>query len=301
MAELPETTFVSRGSNADSGASVPDSRGSCADPGGAKDESRESRADSQADLKSAPRKVDRASMKLLPPGRSDLIAYARSHIEAWSADPGAVGLTSGQVAELQAQCDAAAAAFADAGAARSAAKGATLISNTMLGTLRTLMGVALAGIKVFASEQGGTGGPVAEGDVYAAAQIDVPLKPSVLPAPGQVRNVRVQVDSQGRPTIEWKPPHPRDARERAASSAGLVYAIQRSAPGEGRGGGWTLAEATADTSFTDEPLAAGQTRYMIRAMRGRAAGPWSSVLTVSAGMGGMGGDGERARGMKIAA
>lgn len=227
--------------------------------------------------------ADASCMKLLPSGRADLLTYIRTRLEVWQADPSAVGLSPGQVAAIAAQLDEATAAFARTHEMRAAAESATQASNLSLGTLRATTAAALGTIKAFAANQQNAGAPGGGGAVYVSAMIDSPLSPAPLPAPEAVRDPRVSVDAIGRPTITWKPPHPRDARERAASSSGLTYMVQRMRPGEG---GFTLVDAGKMTSFTDTPLPAGTTQYMVRAMRGDRAGPWCNAMQVEAGVGG---------------
>ncbi|HVU65083.1 MAG TPA: hypothetical protein VHC70_13970 [Phycisphaerales bacterium] len=229
-------------------------------------------------------------MKLLPAGRADLLSYLRTHIPIWQADPEAVGLAPERVADLAALLEEAGAAFANAQVMRNEARAATLASNLRLGGLRESAAAVLGTIKSFARNQQNSGAEGGAPAVYAAAGIDLPLDPAPLPAPGPVQDPRIAVDTRGRPTIAWKPPHPRDARERAASSSGLTYTVQRKRPGEAD---YTIVAAGKMLHITDEPLAAGATMYMVRAQRGEAAGPWTFPLQVEAGVGvgGVGGGG----------
>lgn len=245
--------------------------------------------------------ADPACMKLLPSGRLDLLNFVTAHLPVWQAEPAAVGLSDAQVAAMATLLADADAAFAHAKAVREEAQAATLISNTRLAALRDSTAAALASVKSFAGNQRITGGAGAEDAVYAGAQIALPLSPAPLPAPGEVRSITLNVDGTGRPTITWRAPHPRNARERAASSSGLIYEIHRKRPGESA---FSSVTGTSQRTFTDAPLPAGMTLYMVRARRGRrgSEGPWSIALSVEAGIGGTGGNSAgMGRAMKIAA
>ncbi len=235
-------------------------------------------------------------MKLLPAGRSDLLDYMRSHIAVWQQDHAAIGLTQQQVDALVAQLAEAEAAFAHARAIRYEAESATQASNDRIGELRASAATALAAIKLFARLQAGS--QDGESGVYNAASIARPLKASSLPEPEYVRSASVSVSTQGQPTITWKPPHPRDARERAASSSGLVYSVQRKLPGERT---FALVYAGKEPRFTDIALPPGQTQYLVRASRGREQGPWTQAGTIEIG-GEVGAVGARSGGvMQLAA
>lgn len=219
-------------------------------------------------------------MKVLPAGRADLIAFARLHIDEWALDPAAVGLTSQQLAAIHDALDAAATAFERAQMLREEAQAATLTSNTNIATLRDTLATAVSSIKAFARVQEQDGVPQAK--VYAAARIAEPRTPSPLPAPDQVRSVRLHINQQGCAVLAWTPPVASDARERAAGRTGVWYEIERKSPGTSAFAG---VGGTAERTFTDAPLEVGDTQYRVRARRGDRAGAWSLVAVATVGVG----------------
>lgn len=221
-------------------------------------------------------------MKILPAGRDDLLEFVRVHLPAWQADPAAVGLAPAQLAALAAQLAEADAAFTHAKGLRQEAQAATIDSNAKLSALRASTGTALAVIKAFARASAEGGSVTAPNEVYARAQIDMPLKPGTLPAPGRVDSVAITVDTQGRPTLTWTAPAPRDARERAAGRAGVWYQVCRKDPGAAA---FLDIGGSGTTSFTDTPLRPGNSTYTLRALRGDRAGPWSQAMSVQVGVG----------------
>ncbi|QQS08304.1 MAG: fibronectin type III domain-containing protein [Phycisphaerales bacterium] len=227
-------------------------------------------------------------MKILPSGRADLIQFARVHFPVWADDPDGVGLSVARIAAMQEALAAAEAAQEEARALREAAQAATLLANSAMAALREQTAMGIATIKTFARLATIAGDVPNEETVYAAARLDEPLAPRTLPAPGVVRNVTLTIDTQGRPTVRWKSPHPADARERAASRAGLWFTIQKRAPGSRDFTDLASLGGSTD-SYTDAPLAAGTTFYRVRATRGDRAGPWSLAVPVQSGVGDGGG------------
>ncbi len=217
-------------------------------------------------------------MKLLPAGRTNLIEYMTAHLPIWQSDPEAVGLTQSQVEELAVALAEADAAFLHAKTLRSEAESATLASNIAIGGLRGKAATALACIKVFARTQSGE--PEGQAGVYIAASIDPPLQAAPLPAPAQLGEIDATVNTRGQPTLEWKAPHPRDARERAASSSGLIYTVVRKLPGERE---YSIVHTGKLRRFTDVALPAGQTLYMVRASRGEQYGEWRQAGAIQIG------------------
>jgi hypothetical protein len=219
-------------------------------------------------------------MKVLPPGRADLLEFVALHIDQWGADPAAVGLTLAQIDAIRAALDDAAAAFERAQQLRDEAQAATLTSNTNIAMLRTLTATAVSSIKAFARVQ--EHGGVPQATVYAAARIDEPREPSPLPAPEQIRNVSIHINQHGCAVLRWTPPPASDARERAAGRTGVWYEIERMAPGSSA---FVGVGSAAEGTFTDTPLAVGETKYRVRARRGDRAGPWSLAAVATVGIG----------------
>lgn len=236
--------------------------------------------DSVTGFKWKPLWVDGRSMKVLPPGRADLLEFVALHIDQWGADPAAVGLTLAQIDAIRAALDDAAAAFERAQQLRDEAQAATLTSNTNIAALRALTATAVASIKAFARVQ--EHGGVPQATVYAAARIDEPREPSPLPAPEQIRNVSIHINQHGCAVLRWTPPPASDARARAAGRTGVWYEVQRMSPAAPA---FVGAGSTAQRTFTDTPLAVGQTMYRVRARRGDRAGPWSLAAVATVGIG----------------
>ncbi len=217
-------------------------------------------------------------MRILPSGRADLLQFVRTHLAIWQLDPAGVGLTSLQVAAMAVLLAESEQAHFAAHTQRIAAESATLSSNIKLGELRDSTARALGAIKVFAREQNAAGPDV--NLVYPAAGIDVPLRPAPLPRPAYVRAVNTVITMRGEPTLSWKPPHPQDARERAAGSSGLIYTVQRKHAGER---GFSIVYVGKPATFTDAALPPGETQYFVRATRGDKHGAWTQAGTISIG------------------
>lgn len=254
-------------------ATKPDSRFATRD-------SRESHADSATKLNSPRERVDARGMKVLPAGRQDLIQFAIAHIDEWAQDPAAVGLSQSQIDAMREALDGATKAFERAQQLRDEAQAATLTSNTNIAMLRAKLATAVSSIKAFARVQEESGVP--EAKVYAAARIDEPRTPSPLPSPTQIRNVRLHINQSGSAVLSWTPPPASDARERSAGRTGVWYEIERKPPGAREFAG---VGGTAEKTFTDTPLAVGQTQYRVRARRGDRAGPWSLTVSATVGVG----------------
>lgn len=208
---------------------------------------------------------------ILPESKSELLAFCQSHAPVWSADPSAIGLTAGEVAQLAAaSAEAAATALASA-AAQNAARAATHADNTAQAALHALAAGLISRIKFRAETSD-------DPAVYARAQIPAPQARSVTPPPAQPALLRAALEPAGGLTIRWKAAN-------ASGSGTVVYQVSRRLPGEAT---FTLVGLSGgrDKSFTDRTLPAGSpaVQYMVQGIRGTVHGAPSEILTVQFGV-----------------
>lgn len=225
-------------------------------------------------------------MAVLPKTRRAQIEWFESRVGAWSDDPGAIGLTEGQVAELAANVAAARAKYEQAERARNASRSATVGYHAAADTLVQGGRDLVATIKAFAEASD-------DREVYARAEIPPPADRSPLPAPGTPHDLRITLETTGRISLVWK-------ADDAAASSGAYFIVQRRLDDEP---GFAILGATGTKSFRDEtvPLGTRRATYMVQPFRGSKAGRPSVQVTVQFGVEGVGGQSQTRTGARLAA
>ena len=206
-------------------------------------------------------------MPIVPKSRPGMLDFYESHIDAWRADPGAIGLDAGSADAQAARIDAARAAYDAHHEAINAARSATQRYHDAIAAMHADPGAGadmLETIKAFAQTTGDAG-------VYVQARIPPPADRSAAPPPGTPFDFRIGLRQDGAVELAWKCGNPR-------GTAGTVYEVLRAVGGDAQHG------ATAETfefvatvgakSFTDTTIPAGAARvvYQITALRSTRRG-----------------------------
>jgi hypothetical protein len=197
-------------------------------------------------------------MSIVPRKDDQLLAWTTLRSNLWLADPGSIGLTTGQVTAYRNTVITAQENFNTRAAAAAAAKAATTANRESLQQLRRSTAELLNFIKAYALSQPNPGA------VYAAAQIPPPGQPSPVPPPGTPFDFRVELLQSGAITLRWKCANP-------AGGTGTLYEVRRR---DGFSGPFAFVGASGQRSFTDETLPAGVAAvvYQVTAVRSTTRG-----------------------------
>lgn len=219
-------------------------------------------------------------MPIVPKNPADQIEFYASHVPVWSEDPGAVGLDSAIIDDLEAKLAAAEAAHAEALAIRDAAEAATLRYRDAVRALHARGARAVASIKAYAGITGSAG-------VYARARIDPPRgRGPARPVPGAPSIVSTSVDSHGTCTITWTAAH----GDSTGPSSGSYFEVLRRRVGLGEITPVVIG-SVAGLSLRDAGIGPGGNIYTVRARRGARVGEESVAVIMNLPGGGVGVDG----------
>jgi hypothetical protein len=206
----------------------------------------------------------------MPAYNPDALVWLEGHIDAWLADPAAIGLTAAQVAALEAEIITARASFTHAETIRAESLSATLGFQTDADRMRQSAARMIASVKAFANNQPE---PMS---VYTAASLSPRAPRSPLGPPEQPGNLRATLLTTGAVKLDWAGKGP----------SGTVYEVYRKRPGE------TTLDLLANVgakkkTYTDKSLPPGTTsvQYQIRAIRGETVSPFSPAYTIQFGPG----------------
>lgn len=195
-------------------------------------------------------------MSEIPETINGQIAYFERHLPVWAADPGAIGLTAGQVAEIAARTSAARAGFDAAEAARRASKSATLVKKERVRGMLDLGTALVATVRAFADTAASTEGDSAAAAVYARAAIAPIGEPSPLPPPAQAKNLTATLRNSGAIELRWK----------GTVANGTFYTVWRRL---GAGRAFELLGSVSAKRFVDStlPAATAEAMYFLRTHR----------------------------------
>ena len=218
----------------------------------------------------------------LPGADTPALQWLEARIAGWVADPAAIGLASGQVANLAADITNARDAFVSVQSIRGDARNATDTYHDRATAMRHSASPLIANIKNFADNQADPQ------IVYDAANVSPKDPPSPAPAPSQPTNIKRVVEPDGAVTLRWE----------ASAPTGAIYNVTRKLAAEtgftfvGQGDG-------SDKSFSDATVPPGTTSatYIIQGVRGSKTGPQSLPIVVFFGSA----DAEAAGAMGLAA
>lgn len=204
----------------------------------------------------------------LPYGRTKTLVWLEAHIEAWSLDPSAIGLTPAQVAQLQGEIAGVRDDFTSVQEVRAHSEATTEKFHSSADDLHDKAADLILAIKSFAATSGNGG------IVYLAAGMTPKNAPSPTGAPSMPTNLRAQLESRGNIVLSWDGTGP----------TGTVYEISRKLAGETKFSLLGNVGALQKT-YTDKTLPVGATfaTYMIRARRGSTMSAYSMQFNIQFG------------------
>jgi hypothetical protein len=202
--------------------------------------------------------------------RSAFLLWCQAHLEAFAADPAALGLSEAEVEAFALETAASEARTLESRAARQAALLATQADKDAHLALKRRAHTLVQAIRAHAAR---SPDPLA---VYTAAQILPPGRPSPAPPPARPTGLEVElIASSGELALRWKARNP-------DSASGTTYIVRRRLPGERS---FAFAGITGSKTFVDSTLPAGVefVEYTVQGHRGQSPGPLSNILSVNIG------------------
>ena len=201
----------------------------------------------------------------LPYGRTKTLVWLEAHIDAWSLDPAAIGLTGAQVAQLQGDIAGVRDDFTGVQEIRAQSEARTEQFHSSADDLHDTAADLILAIKSFAATSGNSAG------VYNAAGMTPKQSAKPAATPDQPGDLRARLNGTGTVTITWSGRGP----------TGTVYNVMRRLHGEtvfaiiGQGSG-------REKSIVDGGVPAGTTRvtYVVQAVRGGDVSAPSSAMSV---------------------
>lgn len=210
-------------------------------------------------------------MSELPNGRQERLEYFEAHIEPFTANAAAIGVTPAQAMMLKNAASTNRADFSKMMAARDASKAATVTFYNTNNTLVDLGRDLIKTIKAFAAT---TNNP----NVYALANIDPPAPPTPVPAPETPTDFTGYVTPDGVVTLSWK-------ATPSGPSSGVFFVCERKRMSET---GYTILTATMEKACMDPSahVEASQVQYRIKAVRGNQESAWTTPVSFNFAGGG---------------
>lgn len=212
-------------------------------------------------------------MALVPTNKSERIGFYEAHIEQWTTNALAIGVTVAECTAMDALITTARKDLTGQDIAADAAQVATVVCNTSVRAMHAKGAGMIAKIKAFAEA---TNNP----NVFNLAGIPGPAVESPMPPPGVARDFVATLNQTGFLTLKWKCTNP-------AGANGTAYEVQRKV---GNGNFAFIGIAGGNKEFIDTTLTAGSTGvvYQITGVRSSLRGPAAQV-NVNFGVGGGGG------------
>jgi hypothetical protein len=213
-------------------------------------------------------------MGTYPRDRAEFLKWAEAHVNVWQANAATIGLTAAQATNFKNIVASLRSLTTAQQAAKDAAKAATEAAGEGDRDTRELTSDLVRSIRAFATNSSNPGA------VYAAAQIPAPSTGQPVAPPGTPTDFRVELNSDGSITINWKVKHPE-------GSTNVVYFVQRKLISEDA---FRLIGGSGEKSYQDDTLPVGidGASYIVTSQRGNVQGVPSRQLTVTFGSGGPG-------------
>jgi hypothetical protein len=210
-------------------------------------------------------------MGVIPTKPLERVQWYENHIEPFTTNATAIGITSTEATDLQTKTVAARAAYVAQQTAQQSAKVATEAFQNAVAAMSTAGAGLVKKIRVKAET---TNNP----DVYTLAEIPAPPTPARKPAPGKPSNFQVALGSTGNLALSWKC--------ETFGGAGTIYQIWRQI---GEAGTLEYLGGSGTKEFVDQTLPAGSNNvaYQIQAVRSSAVGEFGT-FTVKFGVGSTG-------------
>jgi hypothetical protein len=214
---------------------------------------------------SRPRRIHGSvTMAVVPDGRLKKVQYFENHIDPFTTNAVAIGLTAAEATDLQTKTEAARQAYNDQQAALLAAKNATATFYNAVITMNTAGSACIKKIRAMAETSG-------DPTVYTKAQIPAPPTPTPVGPLGTPSDFKAKLDAAtGALNLSWKCSNP-------ANATGMVYQIWRQI---GATGELVYLGGVGAKKYTDADLPRGtaQVQYQIQAVRSTSVGPFALFI-----------------------
>jgi hypothetical protein len=201
--------------------------------------------------------------------RSDVLAWCQAHVDVFTTNAAAIGITPAQATAFKTLVNTFAAKEAAKEAARIAAETATQASNDAYTPMRRQMTQIVAAVRAFAID---TNNP----RVLELAQVPPRAEPSSIGPPGKPTNMTVElVPGTGAVQIRWRSVNPQGA-------SGTSYIVRRKLPTEQA---FSFLGVTGERRFVDNSFVAGPdtVQYTVQGQRADSAGAESDIFVVRFG------------------
>lgn len=209
-------------------------------------------------------------MAVVPEKRLAKVQFFENHVEPFSANATAIGITSAECTDLQTKTQAARDAYDAQQAAIQASKVATEAFYNAVDTMNTAGNALIMKIRAKAQASG-------DMNVYTLSEIPAPPTPSPVGELGMPGDFKASVNlATGALDTKWKCSNPRGA-------SGTVYQIWRRL---GTDGDFTYMGGVGAKKYTDNTVPAGTAcvQYQIQAVRSTSVGPFA-LFVVNFGAG----------------
>ncbi|MFI4915398.1 MAG: hypothetical protein ACIAS6_02685 [Phycisphaerales bacterium JB060] len=209
----------------------------------------------------------------VPGGDRASLEFTQDRMQSWSDNAALLGLSTEDIAAVQATNTAATDALATRTQKAAQAKASTVVWHEKAGENREMAREIVHKIRFTASQ---SANPAA---IYAAAMIPPPKDRENLPKPPVPTDLRVTLDTQGRAVLRFE----------STRFGGTVFAIQRQVqPVGAQPGPWLDLDTVLEREFTDEstPQGVAAVRYRVRAERPVGASAYSTPASLLMGAGG---------------
>ncbi|MBU6413235.1 MAG: hypothetical protein KGS45_07155 [Planctomycetes bacterium] len=215
-------------------------------------------------------------MGIVPTTRLGKVQFYESHLDAWSGNAVAIGLTAAQVTNLSELTADARKAYDDAELARIASKSATQAFYDAVRAMHNGSGAGADMIDAIRLKAQNTNDP----NVYTLAQIPPPAPPGTTPPPGTPFDFTVGLLQDGAVELKWKCNNP-------SGTQGTIYEVKRRI---GESGAFQFVGAIGVRTFIDDTIPSGSSpvTYQVTGVRSTQRGN-PAQFTVSFGSGGGGG------------
>ena len=203
----------------------------------------------------------------VPRTHAEMTLFAQIHMDVFTLDGPAIGLTPELSTEFAGRGAAIQAAPRKQEAAKQAYRDATVEVN---GAAESFVRVSSASIKAISGYAQTQPDPDV---IYAKARLSPPRGGTPSAPPAQPLNAVATLQPGGSVRVDWK-----------GSTAGITFVLQRQVlPVEGASAGWQDLPYMGTRPFTDGALPAGvrEVQYRVMAVRGGRKSPWSEPASLT--------------------
>jgi hypothetical protein len=198
------------------------------------------------------------AMRLVPEDNFGRIEFYKTRVGNWIERAAEIGISVETAETLQADVDAAWAAYQAALRARAAAEAATSKMNNAIEKMANTGAAVVSQIR-------GAAGFADDENIYVLASINPPAKGSPIAPPGRPDWFKASIGGVGELTLTWKCKNPR-------GSAGTLYKVSRQISVNGP---FEFLGVVGEKKFVDETIPPGTATvtYQVQAFRSTKAGP----------------------------